>query len=110
MDNFKCNGRCYQCSGCEELESQMFVEIIFSALGINCETTREKMELSLAEAERLSIEIARDDLTEYEKIPLRAHRLKCHLQFGDLVRVSNIVEWKIKKYKEQLSNGADTNQ
>ena len=62
MDRNECSGRCYECGGCEDLELQIYTEIMFKALGVNCEDSREKMERCLAESERLTKELERKDL------------------------------------------------
>lgn len=106
MDNFECSGRCYECSGCEDLELQIYTELLFKAMGINCETTQEKIEKSLAEAERLTKELTNKELTEYEKIPLRAKRVACNFQTVNLLNAFSAIEYKCRKFKEIVENGA----
>lgn len=110
MDKFECSGRCYECGGCEDLELQIYTEILFKSMGVNCETTREKMEKSLSESERLTKEIERKDIdyTKDELSSLRARRWACNKQFGDLVRTSSIVEYKCRKFKEIVENGTES--
>lgn len=107
MDNFKCSGRCYECSGCEDLELQIYTELLFKAMGLDCETTQEKINKSLDEAERLTKVLLDKELTEYEKIPIRAKRLTCNAQTVKLLNALSDIEYKCRKFKEIVENGAD---
>jgi len=107
MDNFECSGRCYECGGCEDLELQIYTELLFKAMGLDCETTQEKVNKSLNEAERLTQVLLDKELTEYEKIPIRAKRLECNLQSVKLLNALSAIEYKCRKFKEIVENGAD---
>ena len=107
MDKFECSGRCYECAGCEDLELQIYTELLFKAMGLDCETTQEKIEKSLCEAERLTKVLLDKNLTEYEKIPIRAKRLACNLQTTKLLNALSDIEYKCRKFKEIVGDGAD---
>lgn len=107
MDKLECSGRCYECSGCDDLELQIYTEIMFKALGIDCETTTEKMQRCLDEGERLGKAINDKSIDESLRAQLRAKRITCNVQFSKMVGALNAIEWKIKKYKEQIGDGTD---
>lgn len=107
MDKLECSGRCYECSGCDDLELQIYTEIMFKALGINCETTQEKMKRCLDESERLGRLIKDKTIDELLRARYRANRITCNVQFSIMVGAFNAIEWKINKYKEKIDSGAE---